>query len=64
MKRIAALLALMTLPCTSGCSIVGPAADPCAGWKPILVHFDDSMTPLTERQILDHNEHGAKSCGW
>ncbi len=64
MKRIATLLVLTMLPCISGCTIVGAAADPCVGWKPLLVHDDDKMTPLTERQVLDHNEHGAKECGW
>ena len=58
------MLALVTTLFTSGCSLVGAASDPCAGWKPILVHEDDHMTPLTERQILDHNEHGAAACGW
>ena len=64
MKQIGAMLALVTMLFASGCSLVGAASDPCAGWKPILVHEDDHMTPLTERQILDHNEHGATICGW
>ena len=63
MKRIGITLAVMTLLFISGCTISG-AGDNCAGWKPILVHEDDRMTPLTERQILDHNEHGAAECGW
>lgn len=41
-----------------------PAPTECAWAQPILVSRDDVMTEETARQILTHNETGARVCGW
>ena len=50
--------------CLAGCATNKGAA--CDGWKPIIVTKTDMLTmdDGTKRQILAHNEFGAKQCGW
>lgn len=60
-KRMFALC-LMILS-MSGCSTTGLEID-CNWVKPIYISKDDAMTVETARQVLEHNETGAKLCGW
>lgn len=48
----------------SGCGSGGPAIDPCGAWRPILISRADVLTAETAREILAHNETGARLCGW
>jgi len=46
----------------AGCGIrIGAECDWAAPIRPSQV---DHLTPGTQRQILAHNETGAKICGW
>lgn len=46
----------------AGCGIkIGTECDWAA---PIRPSRSDQLTPDTQRQILAHNETGAKLCGW
>lgn len=56
-----AFLILLT-SCASG----GPAPTDsfCATEKPILISKSDVLTAATSREILAHNEYGARKCGW
>lgn len=56
------LLASATL--LAGCATGGAGTSPCSGWRPIYVSRTDALTPDTARQILAHNETGARLCGW
>lgn len=38
--------------------------DVCGPWQPIYVHQEDRMTLETGRQVVAHNEVGARLCGW
>lgn len=63
MKSTALLLASLTL--LTGCASGGPATDAfCAVGRPILVSRSDVLTTETARQLLAHNETGARICGW
>jgi hypothetical protein len=62
MKWIAVSLASLTL--LAGCVTDGAGTSPCAGWRPILVSRADTLTQETARQILAHNEVGARLCRW
>lgn len=44
--------------------IAGCATDPCNWAKPINPSRSDALTDGTARQILIHNETGARVCGW
>ncbi len=45
---------------------VATAGDPCAGFTPIRPALTDAatMSPDLARQILAHNEAGARLCQW
>jgi hypothetical protein len=63
------LLVLMTAALVSGCETTGDGTKfvdtGCTWSKPILVHrTQDVLTDETARQILAHNQTGAKRCGW
>jgi hypothetical protein len=50
----------------SGCAIVGPKTDACAGWKPIIL-AEQSIDGLTEQdaqEILTHNIFGQERGCW
>lgn len=47
------------------CASDGRVTDPgCAAWRPIYVSRGDVLTEETARQILAHNEAGARVCMW
>jgi hypothetical protein len=48
----------------SGCGAGSAINDYCVVANPIYVSKKDGFTPLTARQILDHNETGEKICKW
>lgn len=50
----------------ASCTTSGPAAIDsfCETEKPILVGKSDVLTKETAREILAHNEYGARKCGW
>ena len=62
MRLSVTLLASLTLltACASGPATNGV----CAVSKPIMVSRSDVLTDGTARQILAHNEYGAKVCAW
>ena len=62
MTRIAMLVTALTL--TASCATGGPATDGCEWTAPILISQDDDLTDGTARQVLAHNEAGARVCGW
>lgn len=55
---------LILAPLLASCATVGPATDACAVFEPIYVSRLDVLTDQTAREILAHNELGAKLCGW
>lgn len=63
-RLLVAALTIAAVTLAAGCAeVMGPA---CDGWKPIRPIEADLATmsdPLVE-QVLAHNEHGAKVCGW
>ena len=70
MHPLSALAMLPLILLLDGCAMkAGPVApvvtDYGCGWvKPIYVSRDDVLTDGTARQIKDHDETGAKVCGW
>lgn len=58
-----AVLILSFLPLAFGCA---PQPDACAGWAPIRPEAADvdAVSDELALQILQHNEHGARACGW
>ena len=48
----------------TGCATDGIATSGCEWTRPILVGDADVLTDETARQILAHNETGARICGW
>lgn len=56
-----AVIALIML--TTGCKS-GGATDFCLVSEPIYASRHDNLTGRTAEQILEHNEIGAKLCGW
>lgn len=54
-------IAILLPACASGGHVTDPA---CATWRPIFISRADVLTPETARQILAHNEAGARVCGW
>ena len=54
---------LMTLSAAS-CATDGHVANSCAGWMPIRISHEDSLSAETAREILQHDKHGADVCGW
>lgn len=57
------MLFLAAMPLAS-CATDGPAADFCLIARPITVEDADAFTDTTARMILEHNETGARLCGW
>lgn len=55
---------LVSLILLSACGSAGPVTDACGPWRPILISRADALTEETARQILIHNETGARLCGW
>jgi hypothetical protein len=55
------LTPLLIMICAAGCV---QTADPCTWAAPIRPALADELTPGTARQILAHNETGARVCGW
>jgi hypothetical protein len=55
-------LAFLTL--LASCASGGAGIDACGAWRPILVSRADTLTNGTARQILAHNETGARLCSW
>ena len=55
---------LASLTLLAGCASGGAGTSPCSGWRPIYISRSDVLTPDTARQILAHNETGARICGW
>lgn len=58
-------MAAMTLILVSlaGCATT-PSGDFCDVASVIRPSVQDQMTDGTKRQLLAHNEYGARSCGW
>lgn len=69
-RLLKGLATLTLLPLLAGCvTKAGPVTqvitDHGCGWvKPIYVSRADVLTDGTARQIKDHDETGAKVCGW
>jgi hypothetical protein len=55
---------LASLLLLTGCATGGPATEFCVVSRPILVSRADVLTDETARQLLSHNETGARVCGW
>lgn len=61
---VARLILLMGALALAGCATTGGTA--CDGWTPIRPTGADlkTMSDSLVAQILGHNAHGAKTCGW
>jgi len=61
MKYLAFLPLLAATACVSG-----PASNSCDGWRPIRPAATDisAASDTLVRQIVEHNEHGRRVCGW
>ncbi|MFQ5974232.1 MAG: hypothetical protein ACE5Q3_18050 [Alphaproteobacteria bacterium] len=62
-RTIAATTLLLA---ASACAGGAASPDGCAGWKPIRPTPTDigAISQALADQILDHNEFGARQCGW
>lgn len=60
---VARLIVILSALALAGCATTGT---PCDGWTPIRPTGSDtiSMSGSLAGQILSHNTHGAKLCGW
>jgi hypothetical protein len=60
----AAALTIAVATLAAGCASVPGTA--CDGWRPIRPLEDDlaTMSDSLVEQVLAHNEHGARVCGW
>jgi hypothetical protein len=56
------LIILLLAGLLAGCSTT--AGDFCIVSHPIRPSSSDSLTEGTARQVLAHNEYGARVCGW
>lgn len=54
----------MTVMLCAGCATNGVENSYCSIAKPIYITQGDELTDDTAREILDHDEVGAKLCGW
>lgn len=67
-KGRAAVLMWMLIPAMmlASCAESGLVIESlsCAGWKPIYMSTNDSLTPETEKAIIAHNEYGAAEGCW
>lgn len=61
---VARLIVILLSLSLAGCVTTGGL--PCDGWTPIRPSGADlkSMSGELAGQILSHNTHGAKLCGW
>lgn len=59
-------LALLLAGCATTAGVVKPEVvdNGCSWAKPIIVSGDDVLTDGTAKQILEHDQTGAKVCGW
>lgn len=59
-------LMLCAMLLLAGCQTTAPPVGKCPGFAPIRPTINDVPTMSIElaRQILAHNEFGAKACGW
>ena len=59
------LIGALTLAC-GGCAApqTRTVTDYCTPWRPIYISKQDVLTDPTARAILQHDETGAKLCGW
>jgi len=71
MRQHSRWLLLTLLPLLGSCATkAGLVTEPvvndkgCSWAKPIYVSRDDVLTDGTARQIKDHDETGARICGW
>ena len=64
MKSTKLLMIALTAALTAGCATDPAFRDDCDWAKPIQPSKADVLTPDTKRQILAHNQAGAKLCGW
>lgn len=58
------VLWLVSLMLLASCGSGGAGIDACGPWRPILVSRADTLTDGTARQILAHNDTGARLCRW
>ena len=63
MLRLPALLSV-TVALLAGCATDGLFQTDCDWAAPIRPSRADQLTDDTARQILVHNETGARLCGW
>jgi hypothetical protein len=63
--KTATLIVCLLMLLISGCTTVGRVTD-CAWAEPILLAPEEIpvLSEETKRQILAHNETGARLCGW
>jgi hypothetical protein len=64
MKSKPTLIACLILLTSCGVSGPAPTDSFCATEKPILVSSADVLTKETAREVLAHNEYGARKCNW
>lgn len=60
------LMLIASLILLTNCASTGPVLTDsfCATEKPILISKSDVLTKESAREILAHNEYGARKCGW
>jgi len=61
---LSSVILIVLIMLLSACAPNGRASDFCAVAKPIYIEDADVFTEATAREILIHNETGAKICGW
>jgi hypothetical protein len=61
---VARLILIVAALALAGCATTGGTA--CDGWTPIRPNLQDlgTMSGELAGQILAHNIHGGKVCGW
>nr|WP_144755065.1 hypothetical protein [Bartonella saheliensis] len=64
MKLIRKVMLVFVLLCLVGCAVNRRVS--CVGWLPIYLDKQDlnAISPNLARDILKHNQQGARSCGW
>ena len=60
LSAVMLLVVILLMGCASG----SVGVDACGPWQPIYVGQADVLTVETGRQVLAHNEVGARLCGW
>lgn len=64
MKYIRSIALMSILASLGGCATAAGNGDFCSVASPIRPSVQDVLTDGTARQILAHDETGAKLCGW